>query len=92
MLVSHCSLGRLPNQSCRTAIACDGSSDGTIMEQRIVDEGIGSPNLADDHGIIVGILQCYRFVDEEFNNEYLAKTLVGFGCDGAAVMLGNKQT
>ena len=85
------------------SITCDGSTDSATMEQEIIFArassegkvetlfiGICTPNNASAEEITNVILQSLRNIDNEFDEDFIRSKVAGFGCDGAAVMLGKK--
>ena len=85
------------------AITCDGSTDTSSIEQEITFVnfcskghietkfvGLGSPDRANATGISKCIKDCFKSLDETFDEDFFKEKLVAIGCDGAAVMLGKR--
>ena len=83
------------------SITADGATDSSVKEKavafiRYVERGevevkfvvVKSPRSPDAKGIFASILDALKIIG--INDEVLKKKLVGFGCDGAAVMIGKK--
>ena len=84
------------------SITSDGAMDSSVKEQEVVfirDVARGevevkfvavkSPRSRDAKGIFASILNALKTIG--ITDEVLKKKLVGFGCDGAAVMTGKKE-
>ena len=83
------------------SVTSDGATDASITEQEIVFvcysskgepvtkfAGLRQPVSPDTTGLFQAIMDALE--DVGLNKEELEKKLVGFGCDGASIMVGKK--